>query len=79
LYARKVVLIVNYVVMRGPTRTEQTGMRLEIKVKFNRIRDVRVDNSPSWAVSTSVCLLLGEESDMVTLAHHDHSDLRVNL
>lgn len=56
-------------------------MGLQVEVKFNGVDDVAVDNGARFAVAALpirlawVVWIDGEESDVVSLANHDDSDV----
>jgi hypothetical protein len=55
-------------------------MTLEIEVKFNRVGDVRVNNSAGRTIARAIALaLFGEKANMMPLANDDDCDLWINL
>ena len=62
--------------MGRATGSKNSPVTQEIKVKFDRVDHVAVDNSASDAIPTSVTLILSgrEKSNVVPLADYDQSD-----
>ena len=56
-------------------------MALEIEVKLGGVGYVVVDDGPGRAVAAPVFItaVLGEEADVMHLADHDNSKLRVDI
>jgi hypothetical protein len=73
---RKFVLIDEDVVVGRATGAENSPVTQQIKVKFDGVDHVAVDNSASDAIPASVTLILRtrEKPNVVPLADYDKSD-----
>jgi hypothetical protein len=73
---REFILVEENIVMGRTAGTEQSTVTLQIKVKFDRIDNIAVDDCASRAISALITLVLRlrEEENMVTFANNDKRD-----
>ena len=73
---RESVLIDEDVVVGRATGSENSPVTQQIKVKFDRVNHIAVNNSASDAIPASVALVLNarEKPNVVPLADYDQSD-----
>jgi hypothetical protein len=78
---RKLILIIQNIVVCGTARSQQPTMTLQVKVKFGWVRNISVNHSSSRTVTRSVTitLVLREKSNMMSLSNNNDSDIWPDL
>ena len=74
---REPKVVIEDIVVGRTGRAKNSCVGLKVEIKFNRVRDVGIDNCSSFAVAAFVCIPVArwEEADVVTFANHNHRDL----
>lgn len=78
IIAGKTNLVLHHNVMSWSCGTNQTSLRLQVKVKSVGVYYTTIHNGTRWQIFTAVIdvsLVSGVEPDMMTLATDDESDL----